>query len=153
MTCLVKSAEAARPPPPPAPRFAAWIFCATCKQHFTGLVQLRLAITLWAKYAREVETDENRIAATQVYGAALGEAGEHAETMRLERGNFEVYTRTKGPEHIRALNSACNLGRSLLQLGECAEAAVLLRTTLAVLTRTVGPDDNVTLWESTQKRR
>ena len=77
-TCLVKSAEAAREPPPGEPTFNAWHFCPTCKQEFTGLVQLRLAIALWAKHARVVETDQNRVAAALSYAAALGAAGEYA---------------------------------------------------------------------------
>ena len=51
-TCLVQSVGGARVPAPLVPHFAVWIFCSTCKQHLTGLVELRLAIALWAKHAR-----------------------------------------------------------------------------------------------------
>ena len=61
--CLILSAEAARVPPPPTPHLAAWYCCSTCKQEFTGLVQLRLAIALWVKHARAVETDDERLMA------------------------------------------------------------------------------------------
>ena len=69
VTCLIKMAEAA--PRPPAPTFAAWVSCSTCKQAFTGLVQLRLAIALWAKHAHKVETDGTRIIFDELvrYGA------------------------------------------------------------------------------------
>ena len=144
-TCLVRSAEAAREPMLPQPHFAAWLFCATCKQGFTGLVQLRLAIALWAKHARAVETDEERLQAVDMYSDAIGDAGEHAEAARLQRGALDVRTRVLGPEHLVTLNSATNLAASLCQLGECAEAAVLLRTTLAVRAHTLGADDEDTL--------
>ena len=62
--CLVKPAEAARAPPPPEPHFAPWTFCSTCKQRFTGLVRMRLAIALWATWAvHAMETDDKRLVA------------------------------------------------------------------------------------------
>ena len=144
-TCLVQSAEAA-PVPPLGLHYAAWISCSICKQRFTGLVQLRLAIALWAKYAAcALETDLERLGAVDVYAGALAAAGEHAEAARLHRGIMDVRTRTWGPEHSITLISASNLAASLVRLGECAEAAVLLRTELAARTCTVGADDKGTL--------
>ena len=143
--CMVETAEATREPSPPGPFFAAWIYCPTCKQPFTGLVQLRLAIALWLKYARALEVDDNRLLAAASYADALGAAGEPAEAARLERGIINVHTRVWGPEHRDTLTCASNLACSLLRLGECAEAAALLRTTLAARTRTVGADDKNTL--------
>ena len=129
MTCLVKSAEAAPAPAPLTPRFVAWVYCSTCKQRFTGLVALRLVIALWAKHARTVETNMERIVAAVTYAGALFAAGESAEAERLERGLLGVYTRVLGPEH--------------------EEAAALLRTTLTVQTRTLGADDvNALITES-----
>ena len=146
MTCLVKCAEAARAPLPPGEsRFAALLSCSTCKQRFTGLVQLRLAIALWAKHARAVEANPERLIAADVYAVALRAAGESAESARLRRGILDVRTRTWGPEHCNTLDCASNLARSLIELGECAEAAVLLRTTLAAHIRTVGADNQSTL--------
>ena len=113
---------------------------------FTGLVQLRLAIALWAKYACAVETDEKRfLAATSYARALLDTGGEPEETARLLRGVLDVRIRLLGPEHSMTLYSASNLAISLLPLGECAEAAVLLRTTLATQTRTLGADNEGTL--------
>ena len=57
--CLIRMAEAARALPPPAPPYASRAFCSACKERFTGQVQLRLAIALWAKYAHLAETYEN----------------------------------------------------------------------------------------------
>ena len=144
-TCLVKMAEAAQEPPPPSPPFVAWAFCSNCKQRFTGLVQLRLAIVLWAKHARAVETDVNRIMAASAYASALADAWEHAEAARLHRNILDVQTQTLGPEHSNTLTCASDLAGALSRLGECAEAVVLLRTTLAARTRTLGPDDRNTL--------
>ena len=144
MTCLVKSAEAARAPLPGEATFTTWQVCSTCKQRFTGLVRLRLAIVLWANYARKAETNKNLLAA-EVCSAALDDAGELAEAARLQRGMRDTRTRVWGPECREVLNSACNLASLLLELGVCVEAAVLLRTTLAVHTRTVGPDNESTL--------
>ena len=144
MGCLVKWAEAARAPPPSEPHFAPWIFCQTCKQRFTGLVQLRLAITLWAKFT-DAATDGKKLAAASSYAAALSAAGEHAEAVRLKRGILFFYTQTLGPEHCETLTCASNLAASLGRLGECAEAAGLLRATLVARTRTIGVDDRATL--------
>ena len=82
MGCLVKSAETAPVPTPPAPHFAAWAVCATCKQRFTGLVQMRLAIALWSKHARAVDTNLERIVAADVYAEAGG-CSEASWTSRL----------------------------------------------------------------------
>ena len=106
--CLVKSAEAARAPPPPAPYFAPWLSCSTCKQQFTGQVLMRLAIALWVKHAYAVETDGMRLTAAELYAAAIVDAGEHAEATRLQRGILDARTRTLRPEHSMTLNSASN---------------------------------------------
>ena len=139
--CLIKMAEAAPAQPAPPARFAPWDGCSTCNQAFTGLVQLQLAIALWAKYARLLETHEDRISAAVVYAAALSSAGEHAEATRIFRGILDVHTRMLGPDHLSTLDCATNLGSSLVRLGECAEAVVLPRTALTVRTRTAGADE------------
>ena len=143
--CLIRMTEAARAPLPGEPTFTAWVCCSTCKQRFTGQVQLRLAVVLWARHARAVETDEERLCAAFEYSTALQDAGEHAEAARLQRGVLDVRTRMLGPEHCVTLACATNLARSLLLIGEHVEAAALLRTTLAARTRTAGPDDAGTL--------
>ena len=74
----------------PTQRFTVWVFCSTCKQRFTGQVKLRLAIALWAKHARVVETNMERIAAAGTYAVALGDAGGSAEAVRLWRGIMGV---------------------------------------------------------------
>ena len=144
-TCLIKMAEAAPLPPQTAPRFAAWVSCSACKQYFTDMVQLRLAIALWAKRARALETNAERLAAVAVCAVAIGRAGEHAEATRLQRGLLDAHVRTLGPEHCKTLVCASNLAASLVRLGEFAAGTVLLRTTLAMRTRTVGADDEGTL--------
>ena len=143
--CLVKVAEAARVPPPPAQHFAAWLFCSTCKQHFTGLIKLRLAIALWTRHASKLETNQERLAAASSYADALGAAGEHSEAARLQRGILGTMTRMLGPAHPNTRTSASNLALSLTCLGEHAEAAALLQKTLAARTRTSGPDNTDTL--------
>ena len=105
-TCLVKSAEAAPPPPPPAPYFAPWVFCGTCQQRFTDQVRLRLAIEMWAKHARAVETDAMRLEAAASYASAIGAAGEPAEAVRLQRDTLDARTRVRGDEHCETLACA-----------------------------------------------
>ena len=144
-TCLVKMAEYAPAPTPPAPHFAPWLFCLKCKQPFTGKVQLQLAIALWGKHVREVETDGHRLGVASTYTVALGAAGGHADAARLQQGILDVFTQAVGPEHSDTLVCASNLAVTSLQLGGCAEAAVLLRTTIAARTRTSRPDDRGTL--------
>ena len=62
----------------PAPTFAAWTFCSarTCEQEFTGLVKVRLAIALWAKYAHLTDMGEGRL-------FAVGTRLESTEAIRL----------------------------------------------------------------------
>ena len=55
-----------------------------------------------ATWARAVETEVGRLLAVASYAAALDDAGEHAEGVRLERGVLDVDTRTLGPEHSEA---------------------------------------------------
>ena len=66
MGCLVKSAEVAREPPPEELLFTPWISRLTCKQRFTGQVQLRFAIELWVKHVRAVEADQGRLLSAHV---------------------------------------------------------------------------------------
>ena len=76
--------------------------CATSKQRFTGLVHLRLAISLWTKYARAVETGEKRLAAAGIYatlGARRGRAAKAGHPGRLHsevRGIFPCRSRSQG---------------------------------------------------------
>ena len=82
--------------------------CSTCKQRFTGQMQLQLAIALWSNYAHEAETDNDRLEASSLYAMILGRAGEHAEAARLKRGILDVETRTSGPEHRDTLVCVSN---------------------------------------------
>ena len=60
-----------------------------------------------------VETHGKRLVAASKYAEALGNAGEHAECVRLERGLLDVQTRTLGPGHRDTLAYASNLTVSL----------------------------------------
>ena len=149
------------------PYFTPCVFCATCKQSFTGLVQLRLVIALWEKYARAVETDADRIGAVRMYAEHLGAAGEHAEAARLKRGVLDANTQTLQGTFAEAavllrttlvvwihkaraddkstLLTAANLFGTLLELGKYAEAEELGRGTLEKIWRVFGPDRCQTL--------
>ena len=86
--------------PPGQKTFAVWASCSACKQEFTGQVKLRVAVALWAKHARTVETDDKRLlrwgSTPQRSGFMTGEL---AGAARLERGILYVETRILGPDH------------------------------------------------------
>ena len=105
-----------------------------CKQRFTGMVRLQLAIALWAKHARAVESGGMRLLAASLCELALGSAGEHTGAAWLRRGVLDVRTRTLRSEH-----------RSTLVCTSNAEAAALPRTVLAARARIAGADNEGTL--------
>ena len=85
------------------PHFAVWVAYSTCKQPFAGQAKLRLAIALWTKHARTVETNQGRLAVTGAYASAPKGAGEHADTTQLERGLLYALTQKLGSENCDKL--------------------------------------------------
>ena len=85
--------------------------CSTCKQLFTGQVQLRLAIALWAKYVHVAETDDNLLAAAYAYAGAHEGAyrGGQAEAMRLWWGILDARPRALGPGRATPQNAGLRL--------------------------------------------
>jgi tetratricopeptide (TPR) repeat protein len=117
----------------------AWTRCPTCKQDYTGDVQLCLARARWGHVANEALDSPERLAASAQLASALCECSNDLETARpLMEQTLQVQRRTKGDEHQHTLATMNNLGHLLRQLGEFSAAHALYEEALATRRRTLG---------------
>ena len=99
LTCMVQAATYAA-------TYQGWWYCGTCKQRFTGAVQVGLARAWWATVvAANDEGDHERIAAAGNLASAHSGMGEHAEAETLQVAVLVVRKRVLGEEHPGTLTS------------------------------------------------
>jgi hypothetical protein len=122
-----------------------WWKCSTCRQDFTGAMQLGLAEAWWSTAQRLPEEDVQRLAAAATLANALHGQGKHAEAVTLHREVLAVERRVLGPEHSHTLATANNLASALAEQGENAEAVTMQREALVVRRRFMGPEHSHTL--------
>ena len=94
-----------------------WIACPTCKQQYTGAMQLGLADTLWARLHGSPAEDDGRMGAQNYLATAYAQAGRLAETEPLFRNLLATRRRVNGPNYAETLLVAGNVGNALLHLG------------------------------------
>jgi hypothetical protein len=99
-----------------------WWKCGTCKQGFTGAMQLGLARAWWSAAQRLPEESDQRLYAAGNLASSLDDQGKHAEAETMHHEVLEVKRRVLGPEHPSTLMTAGNLANSLQHQGKHAEA-------------------------------
>ena len=124
---------------------ARWHTCATCKQQYTGAMQLGLAEALWERHRRKPARNQDRLAAQNLLAAAYMAQGRDAEAAELFRGFLAAFQRLVGSDHQNTLIVAMNLGSTLQNQGKGSEAEAVLRDTLPRLQRVHGPEHGHTL--------
>ena len=115
-----------------------WDDCMTCKQRFTGTMQLELAKRGWARVSADPEGNDSRMRAAQRLANALRSHGQFAAAEAMLREGLEVAKRVLGPEHPNTLMIAMNLGNTLASQRHRAAAAAMLRETLEMRKRVLG---------------
>ena len=64
-------------------RNAGWWQCSTCKQRFTGAMQIGLAEGWWLFVRDQPAESEDRLAAASILADSLGDRGKHAEAEQM----------------------------------------------------------------------
>ena len=145
VACRVMAAETQAP----EQRGRAWDECPTCKERFTGAMQLGLAEARWTKVrGREQEDYEWQDAASMMANALNGQ-GRYGEAEQLQRKLLAVQQRQLGAEYAVTLGTATNLGNSLWRQGRYGEAEKMYREALPMMQRTFGAGDPATLAAAT----
>ena len=125
----------------------AWWCCGTCKQNFTGAVQIGLARAWWVTVATNDEGDADRLADAGNLAHTYSQQGLASTPRRqtLQVAALAVQKRVLGEEHPNTLTAADNLAHTHSQQGKHAEAETLQVATLAVQKRVLGEEHPDTL--------
>ena len=130
VACRVKAAESQAA----EKQGCAWWECQTCKQAFTGAMQLGLAEARFTKVrGREQEDGEWQMAASMM-AHALGIQGRYGEAEQLYRKVLAVQRRELGAEDADTLTTVIELAGTLQQQGKLAEAEMMYREVLEAST-------------------
>ena len=124
---------------------AGWYTCTTCKQQYTGAMQLGLAEALWERHRRKPARNHDRLAAQNMLAGAYMAQGRYAEAEELFRELLAASQRLAGADHENTLMVALNLGMALRNQGKNSEAEAVLRDTLPKMQRVHGPEHEHTL--------
>ena len=116
-----------------------WYACLTCKQDYTGAMQLGLAETLWVRLHGRPAEDDDRLAAQNTLANAYAQAGRFAEAEPLDRDLLATRRCVDDPNHMDTLLVAGNVGSVLLHQGKHSAAEAVLRDTLERNREALGP--------------
>ena len=122
-----------------------WYKCPTCKQEYSGPMQLGLAEALCKRLQGRSLEDDDRLNALIHLAIACSHAGRFAEAEALYRHILAVRQHLFGPNHKGTLFVAGNLGNTLTNQRKNSEAEALLRDTLARQVAVLGTEDENTL--------
>ena len=122
--CAVKAAQANE---------AVWHVCPTCKQGWTGNLQLQLCRERWRLALDRPEGDESLNAGSSLV-AALYANDAPIEALKLGRTNLVAHRRVYGDEHPYTLRAMAVLAEALNELQDYA-AALALRTEIVAMAR------------------
>ena len=118
LTCLVTAANH---------DVTVWNVCPTCKQEFTGELDVQLAKARWALVRERPADDEERLFVANNLAVTLKESGgDDAGALRLMEEVLAVRRRTLGDEHAYTLDSIINL--ALQRAAGCERCCTLQRT-------------------------
>jgi len=119
--------------------------CQTCKQHFTGAMQVGLAEAWWSRLCNQAEENGERLRAAGNLGHYRHAQGRYQEVERIHSELLGVLTRVLGEEHLSTVTTASNLATSLSVQGKHVQAGLILREVLGVLKRRLGEEHPSTL--------
>jgi tetratricopeptide (TPR) repeat protein len=111
----------------------SWYQCPTCKQDYTGELQLGLARARWELVRGRVAEDGERREAADDLARALQDAGEFDGALPLYEEVLAVERRINGDDHPNTLTSISNLAN--LHSGMGTHDLALLLHTVALATR------------------
>ena len=137
LPCLVAAA---------ATRVDLWTTCPTCKQEFTGEMDVGLARARWETVRERPADDAERLFVANNLAVTLKEsAGDNAGALSLMEEVLAVRRRTLGDEHADTLGSLTNLALQLNEMGRHTTALPLAREAVDIARRTLGAEHEHTL--------
>ena len=122
-----------------------WYTCTTCKQLYTGAMELGLAEALWERHRRKPARNPDRLSAQNLLASAYMAQGRYAEAEELYRKLLAATQRLVGADHEDTLIVALNLAMALRNQGKNSEAEAVLRDILLKMQRANGPEHEETL--------
>ena len=141
VACLVEAAVAQK-----AHRgFAVWRVCQTCKQSFTGALQMSLATVWKARTSHLPIGDMERPAAEWHFACAQMDAGDHVGAEPTLRMLHQLFACVCGHEDPVTLCCAGDLSNSLAGQMKYEDAIRIEREIHATFERTLGPEHRDTL--------
>jgi tetratricopeptide (TPR) repeat protein len=141
LPCLVKYAGANGT----ASRRKSWRQCPTCKQDYTGELQLGLARARWELVRGRAVEDGERLEAVDDLARALHDAGDFDGALPLFEEALAVERRIHGDDHPGTLTSICNLATLHSAMDNDGLALPLYTEALANSRRVLGDEDRATL--------
>jgi hypothetical protein len=122
-----------------------WHTCPTCKQQFTGTLDMDLSCVRWEIYRSHSEADAERLDALSDLACALVDSGDITAAQPLYKELVAVERRTRGNDHPITLINVGRLGSVLKGMGDNCGALLLLEEAVSGLQLAVGNDDEATL--------
>ncbi|KAL1528425.1 hypothetical protein AB1Y20_009773 [Prymnesium parvum] len=137
VACLVLAAEH---------NVNSWTSCPTCKQEYTGRVDVLLAEARWELVRHRPEEDAERLFVANNLAVTRKEsAGDNAGALQLMEEVLSVRRRTLGDEHPHTLDSIANLALQHAEMGHYDAALPLSEEALGAMRRTLGDEHEHTL--------
>jgi tetratricopeptide (TPR) repeat protein len=141
LPCLVKYAGANRA----ASDAKSWYECPTCKQEYTGELQLGLARARWELVRGRAAEDAERREAADNLARALHDAGDFEGALPLFEEVLAVERRINGDDHPATLDCINNLAPLHSDMGNHDLALSMYSEALAKRRRLLGDEDPETL--------
>jgi hypothetical protein len=141
IACLVRAAASQR-----AQRGSdVWQKCQTCKQGYTGAMQMGLAEAWRSRVAGQAAESDERFGAEYNLANSLVHQGKAVEAEPMLRKLHKVRMRVDGAEHPGTLSVANTLASSLSKQGKHVEAERIQREVHGVEKRALGAEHPSTL--------
>ena len=122
-----------------------WQKCLTCKQEFTGRMELELAHKWWGKVKTYGKESLDRLMSGMNLASALSSHGKYVESEAMHRETIEGQTRVLGPSNPNTLNTTQNLANVLMPQSKYTEAEAIYRSVLETKITVLGPEHPDTL--------
>ena len=126
--------------------FSGWDSCSTCRQYWTGSMQIGLARACWETVRSLPEFIPERISAMSRLAIALNECeGDIAGSLKLMTEGLEIDRRVFGRDSDEALHSLNSCGSMHIADGSPAKAVPMLEEAMEGFRRRLGDGHSQTL--------
>jgi hypothetical protein len=118
-----------------------WTTCSTCKQHFTGQLEVNLAQARWEDVKARPPEDRERLFVCMNFAVTLNESGgDQKGALVLLEEVTRIRRRKLGDDHPDTLDAITNLALLHTEMGCYEEALPLSMEVVASIRQTVGSE-------------